>query len=189
MSLRISTVGLYLPLSASRLDNVVVPMDTLKEGWFGIRAVRGGMRLLTAVGGKVVTITCLSITTLTTLTTNPFLGISRMVNCVVEDGWRVRIRAGFLCDKTVGLGGMWLEVEILPSLEVGKDYWINRNVVVLCLRQPEELLYTVIRARYTRRGEITRRIISPKGEQLGRGFSVVLRIAVMIWICSWNMRH
>jgi hypothetical protein len=39
---------------------------------------------------------------------------------------------------------MWLEVEILPTLEVGKDYWINGNVVVLCLGQPEELLYTVI---------------------------------------------
>lgn len=187
MSLRISAVGLYLPLSASRLDNVVVPMDTLKEGRFGTRAVRGGMRLLTAVGGKVVMITCLSITT---LTTNPFVGISPMVNSAVEYGRRVRIRAGFLCgDKTVGLGGMWLEVEILPTLEIGKDYRINGNVVVLCLGQPEKLLYTVIRARYTRRGETTRCIISPKGEQLGRGFSVVLRIAVMIWICSWNMRH
>jgi hypothetical protein len=62
------------------------------------------MHLLTAVGGKVVTITCLSITT---LTTNPFVGISRIVNWAVEYGWRVRIQAGFLCgDETVGLRGM-----------------------------------------------------------------------------------
>jgi hypothetical protein len=113
-----------------------------------------------------------------------------MVNWAVEYCRRVRIRAGFLCgDKTIGFGGMWLEVEILPTLEIGKDYRINRNVVVLCLGQPEKLLYTVIRARYTRRGETTRCIISPKGGRLGRGFRVVLRIAAMIWIRSWNMRH
>ena len=106
----------------------------------------GRVQLLMIIDVSVVTY--LSITM---LAASSFTRISITVRWAMENGWRIRIWTSRLwINEDVGLLGRFGEVPIMPRPVVGKDYRVDRNVV-LCISQPEELFQAIIRARYTRR--------------------------------------
>lgn len=86
-------------------------------------------------------VTCLSVAI---LTASPFTRISIEVRWAVENRRRVRIQTSCLwINEAVGLLGRFLEAAIRPRLMVGKDYRVDRDVI-LSIRQPEEPFQTIV---------------------------------------------
>lgn len=103
------------------------------------------VQLLVIVDVRLVT--CLSINN---LTASPFTRNSIAVRWAVENRWRVRIRTSRLwINEAVGLWDR-LEAAVLPGFMGGKDYQVDRDVI-LSIREPEELIQTIVRARCTGR--------------------------------------
>lgn len=144
----------------------------------------GGVHLLMIIDARVVT--CLSVAI---LTASHFTRISIEVRCAVENGWRVRIWTSRLwINEAVGLLGRFLEAAIHPRLMVGKDYRVDRDVL-LRIRQPEEPFQTIVRARCTGRRRTLFCKISLEGRRLGWDTSVVLKIAERNWIWIQDVRR